>query len=136
MRLRLVLRLFLALVLLVTAVGKLLDIPGFAGVLATYEAFPEPALLPIAVSVALTELALALWLFSGLRIAAAAAAALGLHTLYTAVAVATLLRGLRPANCGCFGVFLPRPLGWRTVVEDLVLAGVSVGLLVLSRRKT
>ncbi len=133
-RLRLALRLFLGLVFLATAAGKLLDVPGFAGVLGTYEAFPEAALLPLAVAVPVAELALALWLFSGRRLVGAAAAALGLHAFYAAWAAATLLRGLRPPNCGCFGVFLPRPLGWRTLIEDLVMMGVSAALVVLARR--
>ena len=129
MKLRLGLRLFLGLVLLATAAGKLLDVRGFAAVLATYEAFPESALVPLALAVPLAELALAVWLFSGRRLAGAAGAALALHLLYAVWAAATLARGLRLPNCGCFGVFLPSPLGWRTVAEDLVLAGFSAWLL-------
>jgi hypothetical protein len=133
-RRRLALRLFLGLVLLATAVGKLLDVEGFARVLATYEAFPEAALRSLAVAVPLLELAIAIWLFSGRLLVAAAAAALALHAVYTVWAAAALLRGLRVPNCGCFGVFFPRPLGWRTVFEDLVLVGLSAWLLALARR--
>jgi hypothetical protein len=128
------LRLFIGLVLLLTAAGKLLDVPGFAGVLRTYETFPEAALGPLALAVPLAELALALWLFSGRRLAGAASAALGLHAFYGAWAAASILRGLRVPNCGCFGVFLPRPLGWRTVAEDLVMVGLSAWLFVLARK--
>ncbi len=131
---RLALRLFLGLVLLATAAGKLLDIEGFARVLATYEAIPEAALRPLAVAVPLVELAIAIGLLSGRLLVAAAGAALALHAVYTVWAAAALLRGLQIPNCGCFGVFLPRPLGWRTVFEDLVLVGLSAWLLVLARR--
>ena len=31
-----------------------------------------------------------------------------------------LARGLTLANCGCFGVFLARPLSWESPLEDLV----------------
>lgn len=48
--------------------------------------------------------------------------------LVSAVSV-TLWRGLAIANCGCFGVFLARPLTAQTVVEDVVMLGMS--LLVL-----
>jgi hypothetical protein len=135
-RVRLVLRLFIGLVLLATAAGKLLDVEGFARVLGTYEAFPESALPALALAVPLVELGLALWLFSGRGLALAADSALALHAVYAVWAAATLLRGLRIPNCGCFGVFFPRPLGWRTVVEDLAMVGLSAWLLVLARRKS
>lgn len=123
------LRLFLGAVLLATAAGKLADVRGFAGVLRAYEAFPEGGLLPLAAAIPIAELALALWLFSGRGLKGAAVAALTMHVLYAAWAALTLTRGLQLSNCGCFGVFLARPLGWRTVVEDLILAGASAALL-------
>jgi hypothetical protein len=135
MRTKIILRLFIGFVLLATAAGKLLDVRGFAGVLRTYEAFPEDALLPVAIGAPLAELALALWLFSGRRMTGAAAAALGMHLFYAGWAAASVLRGLKLANCGCFGVFLARPLGWNTVLEDLVLTGLSAWLLALARRR-
>ncbi len=129
------LRVFLGLVLLATALGKLADIRGFAGVLRAYEAFPEASLFPLAAAIAIAELALALWLFSGRRLEGAALAALVVHVVYAAWAVLSLARGLRLENCGCFGVFLPRPLGWTTVAEDLVLAGASAALLAVAARR-
>jgi hypothetical protein len=134
-RVRFALRVFLGLVLFATAAGKLLDVRGFASVLGSYEAFPDEALLPLAVAVPLVELALALWLFSASRLIAAARAAVALHAVYAVWAAATLTRGLRLPNCGCFGVFLPRPLTWRTVLEDLVMVGLSAWLLVLARSR-
>ena len=129
------LRLFLGLVLLATAVGKLADVRGFAGVLRAYEAFPEASLLPLAAAIPIAELALALWLFSGRGLEGAALAALVLHVVYAAWAALSLARGLRLENCGCFGVFLARPLGWTTVAEDLVLAGASAALLAAAARR-
>ena len=129
------LRLFLGLVLLATAVGKLADVRGFAGVLRAYEAFPEASLVALAAAIPIAELALALWLFSGRGLEGAALAALVLHVVYAAWAALSLARGLRLENCGCFGVFLARPLGWRTVAEDLVLAAASAALLALAVRR-
>jgi hypothetical protein len=129
------LRFSIGLVLLTTASGKLLDVRGFARILGTYQLFPEPALLPLAFAVALAELGLAIGLFWGRRLVAAAGAALSLHAVYAIWAATTMLRGLRPPNCGCFGVFFPRPLGWRTVAEDLVMAGLSGWLLALAKRR-
>ena len=129
------LRFAIGAVLLATAVGKLLDIPGFARVLGTYDAFVPGALVPIAVAVPVAELALAFWLFSGRNLAASALTSAAMHAVYAAWSAVSVLRGLNLPNCGCFGVFLARPLGWSTVVEDLVLVGASLGLWVLVRRR-
>ena len=130
----LALRLFIGAVLLATSAGKLLDVRGFAGVLKTYEAFPERVLLPLAFAIPLAELGLAVWLLSGRGLAGAALASAAMHAAYGAWSATSLLRGLELANCGCFGVFLARPLGWRTVVEDGVMVGLSLWLAVLARR--
>ncbi len=127
------LRFAIASVLLAAAGGKLLDIRGFARVLETYRAFPEGSLFPLALALALSELALALWLFSGLALAVAAAVAAVMHFVYALFAAASVLRGLQLANCGCFGVFWPRPLGWSTVLADVVLVGASFALATLAR---
>ena len=129
------LRFFLGVVLLATAAGKLADVRGFAGVLRAYESFPEASLVPLAAAIPIAELALALWLFSGRGLEGAALAALVLHVVYAAWAALSLARGLRLENCGCFGIFLPRPLGWTTVAEDLVLAGASAALLAAAARR-
>jgi hypothetical protein len=131
---KLALRIFIGLVLLATAAGKWLDVPGFARVLANYDVFPEGLLGPVAVLVPLAELALAAWLFSGRRLVGAAATSAAMHLAYTAWSAAAILRGLKLANCGCFGVFFARPLGWSTVTEDLVMTGLSVALVALARR--
>lgn len=129
------LRLLLGAVLFATAAGKLADVRGFAGVLRAYGAFPEASLLPLAAAIPVVELALALWLFSGRGLEGAALGALVLHVAYAAWAALSLARGLRLENCGCFGVFLARPLGWRTVAEDLTLAASAAALLAVSLRR-
>jgi len=127
-RLVLACRLLLAVVLLVTATGKLLDIGGFVAVVATYRALPEPLLLPAALTLTLGELALCLWLLSGVRLATAALAAVLLHVAYLVWSTAALARGLDIPNCGCFGVFWARPLTWVTLVEDAVLLFVALAI--------
>jgi methylamine utilization protein MauE len=129
------LRFAIGAILLATAVGKLLDVPGFARVLGTYNAFPPGALVPIAVAISVAELALAFWLFSGRNLAASALTSAVMHAGYALWSAVAVLRGLKLPNCGCFGVFLVRPLGWSTVFEDLVLVGASLGLWVLVRRR-
>ena len=130
---RLSLRLAIALVLLATSLGKLLDIQGFANVLRTYEAFPDSVLLSLALAIPLAELALAVWLLAGSFLRVAAAVSVVLHFSYAFWSAVSVLRGLQLSNCGCFGVFWPRPLGWSTVVEDLVLAAASLLLASFAR---
>ena len=131
---KMALRIFIGLVLLATGVGKLLDVAGFARVLASYDAVPGSLLPVLAVVVPVAELGLAAWLFSGRRLVGAAAASAAMHLAYTVWSGMAILRGLNLANCGCFGVFLARPLGWSTVAEDLVMTGLSVMLVALARR--
>jgi hypothetical protein len=96
-------------ILLVAAIGKLLDNRLFAETLANWRLFPTWSLLPVGVVASLSELVLAIWLFSGWRLSGAAIAAVLFHLGYAAATVITLLRGIRLADCGCFGVLFPHP---------------------------
>ena len=121
------LRFFFALLLIATAIGKLLDNRGFAAVVATYQFFPEPLLLPLALALSLAELAVALWLIWGRLLVWAALVLVLLHAGYLAWLGLAYGRGLDIPNCGCFGVFLARPLTPRMFVEDgLLLAAALV----------
>lgn len=131
-----VLRGFIGLVLLATGAGKLLDVRGFARILGSYRVLPEESLLPLALAIPIAELALAIWLFSGRRLAGAALISSAMHLLYAGWSAGGVTRGLELPNCGCFGIFLARPLGWSTVAEDIVMVGLSLWLLTLARRKS
>jgi uncharacterized membrane protein YphA (DoxX/SURF4 family) len=63
--LRWFLQLFVSIILLASALGKSLDLPGFVGVLKTYRAFPDAMLWPLALAVTGFEFALGAWLLSG-----------------------------------------------------------------------
>lgn len=130
-----ILRCAIGSILLASAVGKLLDLPGFAAVLGSYDALPGWALTPAAGAIVAAELLLAAWLFSGRRLAEAALAAGAMHVAYAGWAATALARGLVLPNCGCFGVFFPRPLTRSTVLEDLGIAGACLVLYGLARRQ-
>ena len=127
------LRLFIAVVLLTTGLGKALDIPGFVEVLITYQALADWMLYPVALGMTATELIISFWLFSGRLVFWAALASLGLHVVFTLWTAVTFMRGLDIPNCGCFGVFFARPLDGWTIAEDLVMVAFS-GLLIVSSR--
>ena len=124
----LILRWLIGSILLATAIGKALDVPGFAEVVGTYQVFPPVLWLPVAISMVVIEGILAVALLHGRHTKRAGLASTALHSVFTLWAAAALLRGLEIPNCGCFGVFLGRPLTWGTVGEDAFMVGVS-GLL-------
>lgn len=121
-------------VLLASAVGKSLDLPGFVDVLITYQLFPEWLLWPLAVGITGFEWALGAWILSGWRLATGALIALGLNSAYAIGLIITLVRGLDLSNCGCYGVFFPQPLRWSSPLEDLVLIGICYAAYVSAQR--
>ena len=127
-----VLQYFIAAVLFATALGKLLDVPGFVRVLKTYRSLPQWALQPAAAGLVLVELYLAAWLAVGQALALAALGSVVLHVVFTVWSAVTLLRKIDVPNCGCFGVFFARRLTWRTVAEDVFMLAVSAALYVLA----
>ena len=116
----------LAAVLLATGLGKALDVPGFATVLAAYRLLPAGSESFVALGVTLAELGLAAALLHRPWRRAAAGGAILLFLANAAVLSLTLLRGVELANCGCFGVFWARPLRPWTPLEDLALAGLAM----------
>ncbi len=120
-------RLALAVVFVAAAVGKLADRGGSAsaahglGVPQTW-AGPVAGVLPVA------ELAVAAALLWRPTAVGGAAAGLFLLALFTCLVVLNLRGGRRPP-CRCFGRVDDGPIGTGTVVRNLVLMGVAVGVL-------
>jgi hypothetical protein len=131
---RVFLRCLLGVILLASALGKSLDLQGFVEVLLTYRLFPGWALQPVALAVTGLEWLLALWILSGWCLPTSALLALILYGIYAAGLVVTLLRGLDLPNCGCYGVFFPRPLRWYSPLEDLALAGMCYALRISAKQ--
>ena len=127
-----ILRLLVGGVLLVTGIGKLLDVPGFEKILETYQAFPHTMLPFLAVGFVLAELKVAEMILSS-RWRGGALASTALHLIFTMGTAATWYRGINIPNCGCFGVFWARPLTLQTVIEDLVMFLLSAFLYFLGR---
>ncbi|MES2710561.1 MAG: MauE/DoxX family redox-associated membrane protein [Pseudomonadota bacterium] len=115
----------LALVFLATGLGKALDVAGFAAVLGTYRLLPADLLGPVAALVVAVELAIVAGLVRPRWRRGAAVAAALVAAGNATVLVATLARGITLENCGCFGVFLARPLSWAMPAEDLALFALA-----------
>jgi uncharacterized membrane protein YphA (DoxX/SURF4 family) len=129
----LVLRLLLGIVITAAGLGKLLDIEGFASVIETYKLrLPQLLRQLTAGAVTLFELALGVVLLSGRFTHEAALWSAFMHGGYFILLSISLFRKLPLKNCGCFGVFLARPLRWYTPLEDLVLIVLSFLLACLS----
>jgi NADH:ubiquinone oxidoreductase subunit K len=116
---------------LAAAGAKLLDLRGFAAVLADYRMVPAALLLPLAIAVVVLEVAIGVGLLLRNWRRPAALTAAALAGLYAVVLSATLARGIPLSNCGCFGVYLARPLTVFSPLEDVAL--LLAGLLVARR---
>ena len=119
------LKVFLGVLFILTALGKLLDNRGFAKVLESYQLIPTALTLVIALCISLFELILGVAIFFRNTALRAGWGMCFMNFGYTVLALVTNLRDIRLENCGCFGVFLPRPMTWGTVWEDLFLTVVT-----------
>ena len=118
--------------LLASAAGKLLDMSGFFLVVARYDVLPVNAIPGLSWLLTLTELGLGIWLAlapAPVQLAWAATAVVSLHLVYMTWLGLAFTRGLNIQNCGCFGVFFPRPLTMQTLLEDSVLLALAVVLV-------
>jgi Methylamine utilisation protein MauE len=133
------------LLLAVSAITKLDDLPGFAVVVASYRLLPIALIPSAAMLLALAELSLAIALVAGpmfaMRLNASrawllvpASALVALHLVYLVWLTIAYLRGLAIPNCGCFGVYWPRPLTLSSLLEDGILVLLAVWLWRSMRR--
>ncbi len=121
------LQIIFVILLLTTATGKSLDIQGFADVIQTYQfGLPDAIAYSVALFVILFEFGLAIAILFHFRQKINAILLTLMHIGYVFLAATTLYRGIELKNCGCFGVFLQRPLTITTVYEDLVLVIISL----------
>jgi uncharacterized membrane protein YphA (DoxX/SURF4 family) len=126
-------RYFFALLLAASSVAKLADMGGFADVVVTYDVLLAAFVPAAAWALVVFELALAIWLLIGINLRSAAWMLVALHLVYLVWLSVALFRGITIPNCGCFGIYFPRPLSAFTLVEDLLLLGLAIFFLVRVR---
>lgn len=129
------LKYFFVVLLLATAIGKLLDNRGFAAVILTYQLLPGWVTLPLGLVVSLFELFLALAIIFNRKLLICAWLVIIMHLGYLSLAIITLWRGIALENCGCFGVFLSRPMTLQTAFEDAVLLILSFLFLLVFKNQ-
>jgi hypothetical protein len=130
------LRWVLGLTLVATSAGKALDISGFHDVLKTYEIFPVWMLWLLAVAMPVLEAGIAWAMLTGKRLSWGILGSLLLHSSFTVLLTVELARGVHLENCGCFGVFLARPLVWYTPLEDVALLAITLGIVLTNPART
>lgn len=130
-------RLLLGGIIAVAGVAKLLDISGFAAIIRTYQFSLSDSVVGIlAAAIPIFELGLGVWILSGYALRKAAVVSMLMHAGYGTLLTIMLIRGIHLTNCGCFGVFLARPLQWYTPLEDVALIYVSYKLFKHARKRT
>jgi len=127
-------RIILGVLITGAGVGKLLDVRGFVSIIKTYQlSLPMWLMWIIAIGIIVFEVVLGLWILFGNNLKTPAILSIMMHSGYFILLTTSLLRGLNLQNCGCFGVFLARPLTWYSPLEDIVLVIVSYGLFILAK---
>lgn len=122
------LRLLLATVFAVAAVGKLRNPGGFPQTLVDFGVAASVA-GGLTVLVAVAELATAVFLVPAAWAPWGAALGLLLLVIFTAAVAVNLARGRTP-DCQCFGQTSAAPIGAATLVRNVALAACAAGLLV------
>lgn len=119
----LVLRLGLAAVFVLSACAKFIDRDGF---LSSLTAFGIPGGLrpALAALIPAVELLIAGGLLPAVSAWFGAVGALGLLAVFTVVITVSLARGRRP-ECHCFGQLSSAPVGWGSVVRNVVLIAAA-----------
>jgi peroxiredoxin len=124
----LITRLLLAAVFILSGLAKLADRPGSRQAMLDF-GVPARLAAPSAVLLPLSELVVAGLLLPNISAWWGALGALALLLLFTAAVGYHLIRGHTP-KCHCFGQVSSEPIGWPTLVRNLILsalAGTVVG---------
>jgi peroxiredoxin len=124
-------RLLLAMVFVVAGLAKLADRAGSQQALLDF-GVPARIVAPLAVLLPLAELAVAVTLIPTASSWWGALGAVALLLLFVAAIGYSLARGRTP-DCHCFGQIHSAPVGWSTLVRNLILAAIA-GFVVVSGR--
>lgn len=113
------------------AVFQLADLPGFVGVLETFQLGGASVAWVLAVALLGGELVSGAWLLisPGRWPLVPALVFAATSVIWSGLAAQAFARGLVLDNCACFGVYLAQPLRWWVLVQDAALLGYAALLL-------
>ena len=121
-------RIVVGLVFLLYGLDKIAHPEDFARAIANYRLLPEALVNLVAVTLPWVELVCGLLLLAGQWVRSAALVSAFLLGVFVVAVSITLARGL-DINCGCLNADAGRKVGLRLLVEDLLLIGASVFLI-------
>jgi peroxiredoxin/uncharacterized membrane protein YphA (DoxX/SURF4 family) len=116
-------RLLLAAVFAVSGIAKLLDQPGTRAAVVGF-GVPQPLARPFAVLLPVAELAVVALLLPNATAWLGAVGALVLLVAFIAGIAVNMAQGRRP-DCHCFGQLHSEPIGWPTLIRNVVLSGIA-----------
>ena len=114
------LRIALSAIFGIAGVTKLIDPPGTREAVKNFGA-PDPLAPSLAIALPIVELAIAAGLLFNNTARVSALAALLILILFVVAISVNLARG-QTHDCHCFGQLYSRPLGWPTLVRNLIFA--------------
>ncbi|MGH3694879.1 MAG: MauE/DoxX family redox-associated membrane protein [Pseudonocardiaceae bacterium] len=117
------------------AAFQLADLPGFVGVLRTFQLGGAGTAWMLVVVLLTGELVSGIWLLGtpGRRPLVPAVVFAVTAVIWSALATQAFARGLALDNCGCFGVYLAQRLRWWVLLEDVALLGYATLLIRAAR---
>lgn len=118
-------------VFLIAAIGKLNSLTTFAGEIANYGILPESWSAVAAVSIAWSEMVIAVLLYAGAAVRGAALLSGALLVTFLIAIISAMARGLE-IGCGCFAGS-DQTVGWPKVIEDVALLAGSIFLVYFPR---
>jgi thiol-disulfide isomerase/thioredoxin/uncharacterized membrane protein YphA (DoxX/SURF4 family) len=120
-------RLILTVVFGIAGIAKLADLTGSRKSIAGF-GVPEPFAKPLAWLLPLAELVCAAALIPLASAWWGATGVLALLLVFIVGISISLMRGRKP-DCHCFGQLYSQPIGWQTLVRNVVLAGISAWIV-------
>jgi uncharacterized membrane protein YphA (DoxX/SURF4 family) len=121
----------LGLVFMASAVPKLRHPRGFVLAVLEYRVLPPRLSRLYARLVPPLEFLLAFLVLTGTAVRSAAAVMSVLLLSFIVAMGINMARG-RDLDCHCFGRATTRPIGWRALLQDVVLLGASIAVIVLA----
>lgn len=110
-----------AVVFFIAGLAKMVSYRRFRAAVAAYELLPAALVPVVARAVPAGEVLIAGALVADVMLPVAVAAAVGALMLFASAMAVNLARG-REIDCGCGGGSDPRPISWRLVLRNVVLA--------------